>query len=866
MVVFYYSLTTSTMDKLYIKFSMLTILIGLSIKMIGQQVNTVIVNQNLDISTHFRISQPTPLWGSFADQELSGLATFVNDGVGQLTNGCEPLTNNLLDKIAFIDRGNCPFSTKAVNAQEAGAVAAIICNNTGINTIMNMPANAEGNTVTIPVFAMSAHDCNEIRLYAADGQELQITLAYSCEPLPDSRVIWGDKSGQGDFAGSIGDWKVRTDASSDTSWYWTAEKDLPGTFTTTYAVESSACNGYMAFPSNYYDETGLCLNDATSGNFCVGSLYSPIIDLSDVIVENLNCKLYHDWGYYYAGSTSLISSYDGGLTWPDTIHITLGEAAVANNPEVIDLQDDNCQVTTASVNERGEGIYIIPIPGYQNQGSIQLQFKHFGGYYHAAIDDVQLIDDVVNDIEVFRSFVGRNPAASMPLSQANAIPLHVDIFNAGNNTASEVAIKAEALDQSGNVEWEAINDNFSDQPIDCFLNENSTFEDLFTPTQLGNYKVNYSNVTPGDENLSNDTISFAFEMTETLWRTVAKPPQNDEDGLFRQMFTGLIADEPGEQGWCGWDWAMAYNFHLPNGQGHTLGEVQFGVNFKGTNSGDIKVYLYEWNPTAVSLDPDSNPNTAAWIVAAEDLTLVGCMGENGFGSYENSRPMTSLLGDQSDIKIRMAKVNPVDGEPLLDDNDEIQPLCLKDNQNYSLVFVMNPDTGTIGELDFIAANARTGSAYDLNATNFALENLGRTERYGARVACNLFNGGDFDQELGSINYDRNLPNQPWIEMQILETSCTVSTEEISPEVNNSIEVFPNPASNVLLIDVDFAQVSKKVSFELIDLTGQLVQRLTKDQVKKERFTLSVAELPAGVYTLNARSDNGFAAKKIVITK
>jgi len=75
-------------------------------------------------------------------------------------------------KIAMIYRGRCEFGTKSLNAQNAGAIAVIICNvpgagndptSDGNDPISNgMGAGADGLDVTIPVFALGFEDCNRI--------------------------------------------------------------------------------------------------------------------------------------------------------------------------------------------------------------------------------------------------------------------------------------------------------------------------------------------------------------------------------------------------------------------------------------------------------------------------------------------------------------------------------------------------------------------------------------------------------------------------------------------------------------------------------------------------------------------------------
>lgn len=67
--------------------------------------------------------------------------------------GCNPLVNDLTGKIAVIYRNTCEFGTKAMNAQNAGAVAAIIINREP--GVINMGAGAEGANVTIPVAFVS---------------------------------------------------------------------------------------------------------------------------------------------------------------------------------------------------------------------------------------------------------------------------------------------------------------------------------------------------------------------------------------------------------------------------------------------------------------------------------------------------------------------------------------------------------------------------------------------------------------------------------------------------------------------------------------------------------------------------------------
>lgn len=67
--------------------------------------------------------------------------------------GCNPLINDLTGKIAVIYRNTCEFGTKALNAQNAGAVACIIVNRE--DGVVSMGGGADGLNVTIPVVFVS---------------------------------------------------------------------------------------------------------------------------------------------------------------------------------------------------------------------------------------------------------------------------------------------------------------------------------------------------------------------------------------------------------------------------------------------------------------------------------------------------------------------------------------------------------------------------------------------------------------------------------------------------------------------------------------------------------------------------------------
>ncbi len=118
----------------------------------------------------------TPITGDVVESQTSGQ-------VGSATQGCEPLINDVQGKIVLIDRGQCEFGAKALNAENAGAIACIICN-FAANTV-GMGPGAVGAQVTIPTLMMSSTDCAALRQYANATGGLNITLQQPPVSGPD---------------------------------------------------------------------------------------------------------------------------------------------------------------------------------------------------------------------------------------------------------------------------------------------------------------------------------------------------------------------------------------------------------------------------------------------------------------------------------------------------------------------------------------------------------------------------------------------------------------------------------------------------------------------------------------------------------
>ena len=144
------------------------------------------------------------LSGSFGPEltPVSGTLVLVDDGSEKPNEGCSALANGnaISGNIAIVFRGSCNFSTKAINAQNSGAVAVIVVNNAA-GPAVGMASGDDGDQVTIPTFMLSQ----------ADGQaivdELASGVTVDLETIPFIRNYGGYTAKPG--VQHINDIKVR---------------------------------------------------------------------------------------------------------------------------------------------------------------------------------------------------------------------------------------------------------------------------------------------------------------------------------------------------------------------------------------------------------------------------------------------------------------------------------------------------------------------------------------------------------------------------------------------------------------------------------------------------------------------------------
>lgn len=606
-------------------------------------------------------------------------------GTGSTTDGCQAL-GDLTGKIALIDQSTCEFGEQCLNAQMAGAIAVIVCSNVSDDPIA-MDEGSVGDQVTIPSLMLGMTACNTIR---AEIPGAEVYINYKYNPYPGTaNILWGNFTGQGDFKGGLNGWTTVNDGACPgfDLWRWSDDATATdGAFSTGGGISqsASACNGAMAFDSDFYDNNG---DGGNLGNGdCPapqnGELISPIIDLASVAgndVEGVTLRFHQatrqfDSDYYVAYSN------DGGTVWDDTIQINTD--IILNSPHLNETR--TVKLSCAD----------------PNSSNFRIKFIYTANYYYWIVDNVQLIESPPgsgNDLRLGDDWFAIAPNAVTPRSQVEPFSFMTDVYNIGANTQTGINLNVTIEDGSGG---EVFSDDLPYLPIVCGDDiQNVPFNDYFTPDNAAtdNYTgIYFVSSDSADIDLSNNTIEFTFSTSDT---TFAK-----ETGMTRTVLPAASNYGPEEAH----SWAYGNYFYVVDGEDWNASSATFGLgnpNDPGIPNRLINIQLYKWEEDA-NLDGQMDPIERTKI---------------GFHTYE-------ILGNEGSSLITV----PLTANPG-------SSLALESNSAYVLMV----EYQTNDQVDFALL---ASEAYDYGAMIYRELENGTTPTPNTRYAAMLGVAGTLEDE------------------------------------------------------------------------------------------------------------------------
>ncbi len=122
----------------------------------------------------------------------------------------------------------------------------------------------------------------------------------------------------------------------------------------------------------------------------------------------------------------------------------------------------------------------------------------------------------------------------------------------------------------------------------------------------------------------------------------------------------------------------------------------------------------------------------------------------------------------------------------------------------------------------------------------------------------------FDKaEVDSVNYANQRGLIPNIAM--INSLHPMGVETTTP-LSFTVNVYPNPATNVVNVSMNNTKVASKVTYTVIDALARFVTREEHTNVINDKFTYNTEKLPAGNYYVSVTIDGRSITKKFVVLK
>jgi len=595
-------------------------------------------------------------------------------------------------------------------------------------------------------------------------------------------------------------------------------------------TSSTVNSSSFGIPTNS-DGRVLIINDDGAGETANNSnqlVQSGSINLSSGTPNNLYLKfdlVY--WGLTYQGATESLTmevSTDGGSSW--NVVSTIGaNPTTAWHPRYISLAN------------------------YAGNSNVMIGFRYDddGGWvFGAAIDNISIINALNNDL----SLISATPAQGSSVSYG-AVGSNKDIsgvvFNNGANTVSSYLVKY----QQGASPVQSYTRTVTLAP---FTYDTFTHSIPFTIPSVGEFPINVWVELPGDENAANNNAN-AFA------HGVASMP------------TKRILFEEGTGTWCGW---------CPRG---TVAMDEFATTHPGVaaqvavhNNDPMSVPAYDgYISNMIGGYPSMVVDRKLVVDPSELLNTYNQM-QDAFGFAELTMGAVSVSGGVATVPVTIVPAVDIAGAKLAlivtESNLSGEAGTNWDQHNY----YSGGSQGAMGGFESegsVVPNTKfhfvgrsitpspTGGASGLPATVVA----GTT--YNASLTANVdasWNQANLQFIVVLLNADNEALNTAFTDLPTLESVLPGGSaiSNVDAGINN-MEVYPNPATDMLNVAFDMNQASA-LHLTITDITGKVVynhdSKLTSGQNTLQVATTGFSN---GVYLLTAHTDNGNATLKFVVS-
>lgn len=637
--------------------------------------------------------------------------------------------------------------------------------------------------------------------------------------------------------------------------YWT--RNTTGVSQGTYAIAQSAssnsvANGVAIFDSDFL-HTGGPGGTGTSPNHQHGALISPRMDLTGATDSALVVEFYSYYRHFDVTEYSVAISVDDGATWSTPFDIKSLQFSVRNNPV-----DGTLRILFPNVTA-----------GVANLSQCRLKFTFNGRYYFTILDDVSV--EIAPDYDIAIGFAKEVSGSATygeigdivrfsnnthrPLVNVNPNNLGdwiwgAKVVNYGTKTIQaadnpRIRCSIDYTDAMGNTTYGVYSDTLvgggaDSIPTNDFVGVTMVTQvrdlDFIMTHKAGTYEVTYwVEHNHMDGSAVNDTVKHSFVITDDqngtgsyyLTKSKVSPIDNRVYGEDRFTPANLAAFEYGSI------------FSFPNGARDSvkIDSIDFVYHlhssFSGPATQTVFMNIYEF------VD-GSNGGAADGSIEAVELTKIA------FTPVE----LTGL-----GTTISTPSYNRATATNFIDPTGSGNAIQLKDNAFYYIALEINPSQ-TGGAATF---NRSTSPFLAETRLNYAMN------RHGSSSASPISaTTSKTVSATGNVDFYDSIRESNTVPAIGIHLSASKQPTPLPPVPVSSIklEVYPNPVTNYLTIDVELEE-SAAIQYIITDISGRVVYHHQSMSVLEEHHTIDISALPTGVYVVTAQTARGVSTKRII---
>lgn len=756
------------------------------------------------------------------DTDISAEIVEMQDGVfAELgTDGCEPAINpdELAGKIALVDRGGCFFQQKTLYAEEAGAIALILCNfGDEANALGGAPGLAQP---TIPTVSIGNGDCQTIRQFIGSGAKATF------KPRPDDgpRFVDGDfdngiiaheyghgisnrLTGGRQQAGCLGNEEQMGEGWSDffTMVTTMVEADRGrARGVGTYAEKSAPdARGIRPFPYS----TDMSVNPLTYGDIPQLSVPHGLGSMWCTALMDMYWALTDEYGF----DENVI-----GGTGGNNMAIALvmeGMKLQACSPGMVDGRDGILAADQLLYNG-------------DNQCLIWEVFARRGLGFYADQGSNNIVGDETENFDAMPTCIKelKIAKASPPLANAgDDIAVDLIITNHKDDAATDVSVTDELPDGLTFVEIEEVT-GIAASDVTATTSLGAVTFALASEIPSGTeVKITYKAATDPDKysvRIYNDPVPDNSITSQFRW---LQEIQSEPD-VSPNLWQITDADSNGD----GWSW------NVDDAVDDTRQLLYLIDTIKVSGKQPVLRFYHRF---------DTYPGQHGGIVEIENHTNSNLSGYRNYPDKFFRNGYTGLISYQAFVIPYLSAFSGQSGEFIP------SYLDLNEFNGDELTFRFRFGTRITDEI--------TGTSF---ANYFGSNDGGEGWYMDDFEVMDMFNY-DGQACVTSGNGDDACAKAPE-RGTVIETKASSSVSDFGE--GSQVSVYPNPASETVNIAFSGSE-SKNVDVRIFSISGQPInsQRLSLfggEQV----FSLNVSHLPTGIYFVNIQSDDAVVTEKVII--